>query len=61
LGNPILGDREYGIEGLVLNGKGLYLHAAALEFTHPLIGKEMTVEVGLPKKFLKLFPGGIYV
>lgn len=59
LGNPILGDREYGMEGLILQGKGLYLHAAVLEFTHPLTGGEMKIEVGLPKKFLKLFPASI--
>lgn len=26
IGNPILGDKEYGIEGLILDRKNLYLH-----------------------------------
>lgn len=56
LGCPILGDREYGTEGLILQGKGLYLHAAALEFRHPQTGAELRIEVGLPKKFLQVFP-----
>ncbi len=56
LGNPILGDKEYGTEGLILNGKGLYLHSASLSFTHPFSKEELTVLSPLPKKFLKIFP-----
>jgi len=56
LGNPILGDKEYGTEGLILQGKGLYLHASRLEFIHPLTGEIMDIRSELPKKFLKLFP-----
>jgi 23S rRNA pseudouridine1911/1915/1917 synthase len=55
-GNPILGDKEYGTEGLILNGKGLYLHSASLSFTHPFSKEELTVLSPLPKKFLKIFP-----
>jgi len=53
--NPILGDKEYGKEGLILKGKGLYLHASQLEFLHPLTKEEINVSADLPKKFLKLF------
>ena len=56
IGNPILGDREYGIEGLILKGKGLYLHASALEFTHPFTKEEMSIYIDLPGKFVKIFP-----
>lgn len=56
LGNPILGDKDYGIEGLILNGKGLYLHASSLRFIHPFTKAEIFVESTLPKKFRKLFP-----
>jgi len=38
IGNPILGDKEYGVEPLILNGKGLYLHAHTLKFVHPFTG-----------------------
>lgn len=55
IGNPILGDKEYGIEGLVLNGKGLYLHAYSLEFTHPFTNEKMSLVDELPSKFTKIF------
>lgn len=56
IGNPILGDKEYGKEGLILNGKGLYLHAFSLNFTHPFTGEQVHIEDRLPRKFSKLFP-----
>jgi 23S rRNA pseudouridine1911/1915/1917 synthase len=56
IGNPILGDRDYGIEGLILSGKGLYLHASSLQFLHPITQEELFIEAALPKKFGKLFP-----
>lgn len=56
MGNPILGDRDHGIEGLILNGKGLYLHASSLLFQHPITKQELFIEAALPKKFRKLFP-----
>ncbi|MFK7900178.1 MAG: RluA family pseudouridine synthase [Cyclobacteriaceae bacterium] len=55
IGNPILGDKEYGKEGLILNGKGIYLHAYSLEFTHPFTKEAIYIEDKLPQKFLKLF------
>ena len=56
VGNPILGDRDYGKEGLILGGKGLYLHSLSLSFIHPFTHEELTVEAPLPKKFKKIFP-----
>lgn len=58
IGNPILGDAEYGKEGLVLKGKGLYLHAYSLQFVHPVTQERLWVTSELPQKFLKLFPEG---
>lgn len=55
LGNPILGDVTYGKEGLVLKGKGLYLHAFSLEFIHPFTKEKMRFEKELPTRFRKLF------
>lgn len=55
LGNPILGDREYFFEGLLLKGNGLYLHAHALEFVHPLTQEQICITDELPEKFRKLF------
>lgn len=56
IGNPILGDKEYGAEGLILNGKGLYLHAFSLEFTHPFTQEKIIIAKELPEKFIKIFP-----
>lgn len=52
---PILGDKQYGIDGLILNGKGLYLHARKLTFDHPVTGQLVEVETALPKKFGRIF------
>ncbi len=56
IGNPIFGDLKYGKEGLILKGKGLYLHASSLSFVHPFTKKKMFIQAALPKKFTKLFP-----
>ena len=56
LGHPIFGDHLYGVEGLILKGKGLFLHATQLQFEHPITKEEIVVIAPLPKKFLKLFP-----
>ncbi|SMO69698.1 23S rRNA pseudouridine1911/1915/1917 synthase [Saccharicrinis carchari] len=55
IGNPVLGDAEYGTEGLILKGKGLYLHSHSLQFTHPITHKAIKVVLAPPKKFFKLF------
>lgn len=57
IGNPILGDKEYGLENLILKGKGLYLHAGSLKFEHPFKGKTLHIKTGIPKKFKKILPG----
>ena len=55
IGNPILGDKEYGIENLILSGKGLYLHADSLKFTHPFTNKKVHIKDELPQRFKKIF------
>ncbi|MCW3806563.1 RluA family pseudouridine synthase [Plebeiibacterium marinum] len=59
LGNPILGDELYGIEGLILKGKGLYLHSFLLEFYHPFLDKPMKLTVQIPNKFMRIFPDSL--
>lgn len=56
IGNPILGDKTYGIENLILTGKGMYLHAFSLSFIHPFTSEEMYIKDELPIRFKKLFP-----
>jgi len=55
MGNPILGDKAYGIDGLILNGKGLYLHAHSLTFIHPFTAEEIHLQDQLPERFRKIF------
>ncbi len=55
IGNPILGDKEYGMEGLILNGKGMYLHASSLSFIHPFSEEKMVMKDELPERFRKIF------
>lgn len=55
IGNPILGDKEYGLNGLLLKGKGLYLHAYSLQFVHPITKKEIFVQSELPERVGKIF------
>ncbi len=55
IGNPILGDLLYGKEGLILKGKGLYLHSYSLEFTHPYTNDGLKLIAPVPKKFKKIF------
>ncbi len=55
IGNPILGDKTYGTEPLILNGKGLYLHAYSLQFTHPFTNENIHIKDEFPERFQKLF------
>ncbi len=50
LGLPILGDSAYGGKG----GTRLMLHAAAIEFPHPLTGAKMRIESPIPDDFKEL-------
>lgn len=55
IGHQILGDKTYGEADLILNGKGLYLHASKLEFKHPFTKEKISITKELPKKFKKIF------
>ncbi len=55
LSNPILGDQDYFLPELRLKGKGLYLCATGLAFTHPFTKKLISINRDLPKKFKKIF------
>ncbi|MFK7946215.1 MAG: RluA family pseudouridine synthase [Saprospiraceae bacterium] len=51
LNHPILGDKLYGQEGLILWKKGLFLCAVELNFTHPKTEKLMQIKIEPPNKF----------
>lgn len=55
IGNPILGDKDYGKEEMILKGKGIYLHASKLRFAHPFKKEKIEVESELPRRFRKIF------
>ncbi len=55
IGSPILGDKDYGKEGEILFGNGLYLHAFQLSFIHPFTKEEILVDAPTPKKFQRIF------
>jgi 23S rRNA-/tRNA-specific pseudouridylate synthase len=50
MGLPILGDIAYGGKG----GTRLMLHAAALEFPHPMTGAKVRIESPIPGDFESL-------
>jgi 23S rRNA pseudouridine1911/1915/1917 synthase len=52
IGHPILGDRAYGGGGVDARGLGLdrpFLHAGHLSFAHPITGRTVTLDEGLPE------------
>ena len=54
IGFPIVGDKLYGDEGNILEGKGLFLAALALEFKHPITGEVLNLDIEIPHKFNSL-------
>lgn len=54
LGHPIIGDRLYCPENLLVKGKGLFLAAYQLHLTHPITGQDLDISIDLPKKFSKI-------
>ena len=54
-GNPILGDATYYKEGLLLKGKGMYLHAFSMEFSHPKTHELVYFEKAPALKYSKIF------
>lgn len=51
IGHPLAGDEVYGISRDLLKGKGQYLHAAVLGFTHPTTGERLEFRAPLPDYF----------
>lgn len=51
IGHPIMGDQLYGPEGKVFKGKGLFLAAVALQFSHPDTQELVELAIDTPPKF----------
>ena len=60
-GNPIVGDKIYGIEesGYFKN-KNLFLFSGEIFFAHPVTGEEMNFKLALPKRFRNLSNYRVY-
>ena len=56
IGHPVVGDRVYGGRDPVTVPR-LFLHAAALRFTHPISGEEMSVKSPLPADLADVLDG----
>ena len=54
IGLPILGDKIYGDEGNVLEGKGLFLSALELNLNHPITNEGLSIKIDIPHKFNSL-------
>jgi 23S rRNA pseudouridine1911/1915/1917 synthase len=52
IGHSIAGDRKYGASSSPIGRLGL--HASVLAFIHPVTGKEMSFESGLPARFRRM-------
>ncbi len=60
IGHPVLGDRVYGGRAPSLSGLGRqFLHAARLEFRHPVTGSEVAVESELPRDLADALRGEV--
>lgn len=56
-GFPILGDKLYGNPAFLLKGKGLFLSAIAVSFTHPVTSREVNIKIKEPLKFKRFVQG----
>ena len=54
-GNPIIGDRKYGVGVSALLGETLALCSYRLEFIHPLTKKQMKFQIRPKNKSFALF------
>lgn len=53
LGFPILGDKLYGEDGMILKNKGLFLCSTGLKMVHPVLDSHLEISIAVPYKFLK--------
>jgi tRNA pseudouridine32 synthase/23S rRNA pseudouridine746 synthase/23S rRNA pseudouridine1911/1915/1917 synthase len=51
-GHPVVGDKKYGLRNDSYGA--LALHARSISFTHPVSGKRLTFETGIPDFFTRL-------
>jgi 23S rRNA pseudouridine1911/1915/1917 synthase len=53
IGHPVVGDRTYSRRSVRLKVNRMFLHAARLQFLHPITGAEVTVASPLPPELMR--------
>lgn len=53
LGNPIVGDKKYGIKKDPI--RRMALHANYFEFEHPITKQKVVIDIDIPNSFISLF------
>lgn len=53
-GHLIVGDKQYAARQKTILGKGLFLCACRLQFSHPNTGQDLDIRIRPPKRFEKL-------
>jgi 23S rRNA pseudouridine1911/1915/1917 synthase len=48
IGNPVVGDKTYGVKKNIRNLNRQFLHASKLEFAHPISGEQLSISSDLP-------------
>jgi len=51
IGHPVVGDKLYGEEGMIIKRQGLFLCAVEIRFQHPITKKPVVIEISEPPKF----------
>lgn len=54
IGFPVLGDKLYGKDNLILKHKGLFLCAVELKFLHFITNEVLNINISEPNKFKKI-------
>lgn len=54
IGHPLLGDKLYGGIRKNINADGQMLHAAVLEFKHPVLNSDIIIEAPIPDDFERI-------
>ena len=52
MGNPIVGDKKYGIKKDPI--RRMALHANYMEFIHPKTKEKITIDIDIPDSFVNL-------
>ncbi len=52
-GNPVVGDKTYGVKRESIKTEAQLLHSTELAFTHPITGENLSFSTEMPERFAK--------